>query len=103
IFDGEELVYDRMGEYFLGAKEFGKRYKAGLRDKNNKKRYVAGILLDMVGDADLNIAREVNSQRLAPQVVRDVFDVAARLKARGFVAGQRHRGPHRHPLPHPAG
>jgi hypothetical protein len=90
LFDGEELVYDRVGEYFLGAKEFGRRYKAGLRDKNNKKRYVAGILLDMIGDADLNIAREVNSQRLAPQVVREVFDVAARLKARGFVAGQGH-------------
>ena len=87
IFDGEELVYDRVGEYFLGAKEFAKRYKAGLRDRNNKKRYVAGLLLDMVGDMDLNITREVNSQRLAPQVVREVFDIAARLKAKGFVGG----------------
>lgn len=87
LFDGEELVFDRAGEYFLGAKEFARRYRAGLRDRANKKRYVAGLLLDMVGDVDLNITPEVNSQRLAPRVVREVFDIAGRLKAKGFVNG----------------
>lgn len=85
LLDGEELVYGRTGEYFLGAKEFGRRYRNGQRDRSIKYRYVAGLILDMVADADLNIMPEVNSLKLAPHVVREVFDIAARLKARGFV------------------
>lgn len=85
LLDGEELVYDRLGEFFLGAKEFARRYKSGQRDRSIKYRYVAGLILDMVGDADLNIMPEVNSVKLAPQVVREVFDIAARLKAKGFI------------------
>jgi hypothetical protein len=90
LFDGEELVYDQVGEYFLGSKEFARRYRASVRDRSQRQRYVAGLVLDMVGDADLNIAREVNSLRLAPQVVREVWDVAQRLQARGFLS---QRGP----------
>ncbi|MFO0958699.1 MAG: M28 family peptidase [Isosphaeraceae bacterium] len=84
LLDGEELVYDRVGEFFLGAKEFAKRYRTGQRDRSVTYRYAAGLILDMVGDADLNILPEVNSVKLAPQVVREVFDIASRLKARGF-------------------
>lgn len=83
LVDGEELVYDRVGEYFLGSKHFGKLYRANRRKV--PKFYVAGLVLDLVGDRDLNISQEQNSVRLAPQVVREVWDVARQLKARGFV------------------
>lgn len=90
LVDGEELVYDnagdRYGEYFLGSGEFGRLYKEGKEGRRkDPNRYVAGVVLDMVADRDLNISKEVNSVRLAPQVVREIWDVANRLKARGFV------------------
>ena len=84
IFDGEELVYDRVGEYFLGSKEFARRYKASRRGRS-KDRYAAGILLDMVGGKDLMIPKEPYSLRFAGALVRDVWNVADRLGAEAFV------------------
>ena len=47
-------------------------------------RYRQGLLLDMVGDADLVIRQEVNSARLARYVVGDVWGAAKRLGVREF-------------------
>ena len=44
-FDGEELVYDDKGEYFLGSKHFAEQYTKSGRPA----RYVAGVVVDMVG------------------------------------------------------
>ncbi len=88
LFDGEELVYgagqNQDGEYFLGAKEFARLYADGVDSRRLKSRYVAGIVLDMVGDRDLKIDQEENSVNLAPGLVRDVWAVAHRLKATAF-------------------
>ncbi|MCA1685575.1 MAG: M28 family peptidase [Planctomycetia bacterium] len=88
LFDGEELVYgqgqDQNGEYFLGAKEFARVYVEGVDSRRLKSRYVAGIVLDMVGDKDLKIDQEENSLNLAHGLVRDVWAVANRLKATAF-------------------
>jgi hypothetical protein len=89
LFDGEELVYgqgpnNQEGEYFLGAKEFARIYDNGVTSRRLKTRYVAGIVLDMVGDRDLKIDQEENSVNLAPGLVRDVWAVARRLKATAF-------------------
>jgi glutaminyl-peptide cyclotransferase len=87
LFDGEELVYGRDAaheDYFLGSKAFAKAYETGRRQRKLKYHYVAGLVLDMVGDRDLVIDQEGFSLRLAPQLVRAVWTVAQRLDAKAF-------------------
>lgn len=83
LFDGEELVYDRVGEYFLGSKEFGRQYKADRRA--GKYTYAAGILLDMVAGKNLQLPREPYSARFAGGLLRDIWAVARKLDAPAFV------------------
>jgi glutaminyl-peptide cyclotransferase len=91
LFDGEELVYGnnpRVGEYFLGSLEFARRY-AEQRDVRRKQtRYVAGIVLDMVGGRNLAIKQEPNSLDRAPDLVRQVWSVARSLKANTFKTAE---------------
>lgn len=91
LFDGEELVYgggyNQDGEYFLGSKEFAKQYADGVDSRKLPYRYVAGLVLDMVGDRNLTIDQEENSLNLAPGLVREVWAVARQVKAPAF----RHR------------
>lgn len=84
LFDGEELVYGRNGDYFLGSRHFARRYLAE-RDKN-KWRYEAGLILDMVADKDLMIEQEQYSLEYAPEVVRSVWDTARRIGEKRFQA-----------------
>ena len=87
LFDGEELVYGdrpRRGEYFLGSWAFARAYARSRERRGNKTRYVAGILLDMVGGRGLQIKREPNSMLLAPGLVRDVWAVARQVDAKSF-------------------
>jgi len=91
LLDGEELVYegagaDDMDFYFLGSKHFGRAYAADRRAGRSPSRYVAGILLDMVGDKNLVIDQEINSLRLQRKLVQEVWTVANRLKERVFRA-----------------
>jgi hypothetical protein len=72
LFDGED--YGREGhleEYFLGSRYFA------VHAADYHPRY--GILLDMIGDANLNIPREVNSQKNLPQIMDKVWDMAHSL------------------------
>jgi glutaminyl-peptide cyclotransferase len=88
LFDGEELVYGdrpRKGEYFLGSWAFARDYAKQIEQRDFKTRYVAGILLDMVGGKDLQIKREPNSMEFAPALVREVWAVAKQVKAKSFV------------------
>ncbi len=83
LFDGED--YGREGEleeYFLGARYFA--------DNLGKYRPYYGILLDMVGDANLSLPIEYNSAKGAPWVVNKVWDTAARLNNNAF---KKHIGP----------
>jgi hypothetical protein len=84
LLDGEELVYGRTGEYFLGSKAFAKAYAQGRRSGKVKYRYSAGILLDMVGGRELTIEREPYSVKLAPRLVEEVWRVAEQIGARSF-------------------
>lgn len=95
MLDGEELVYESLdgqkaGEYFLGSKEFSRLYKADRKVSKPKYAYVAGFVLDMVGGKDAQIPVEQGSNRLAPQLVREVWRVADKLKSKTF---QQNLGP----------
>ena len=91
LFDGEELVYgggqNQTGDYFLGSKFFAKDYAAGRRAKRDQNQYEAALVLDMVGDKNLNIDREPYSLEFAPGLVRDVWGVAKSLKIPQFRPG----------------
>lgn len=89
FFDGEELVYDGARDpYFLGSQHFAREYVA----QPPPHRYVYGVLLDMVGDAQLQIYREVNSLRTPAQreLVRQIWQVAQELGVREFIPATRH-------------
>lgn len=88
FFDAEELVYgqrpNQRGDYFVGSYWFSIEYKR----KPPKHRYRAGILLDMVADADLQLYQDRYSLRYpaARPIVAEVWKIAAELKVREFIA-----------------
>jgi hypothetical protein len=88
LFDGEELVYDEMGDYFLGSTHFAREYVAN----DPKERYRWAVLLDMIGDADLKIDREANSVgwRDTKPLVEAIWGTARKLGVREFSAGRGH-------------
>jgi hypothetical protein len=86
FFDGEELVYDNRDKYFHGSEHFAKQY----RDQPPQHRYVAGVLVDMIGDKQLNIFQEGFSLKHAPQVTKSIFQVAAELKESSFTPRRKH-------------
>ena len=78
FFDGEDYApHPKVEtEMYLGAKYFANHLK-GPGGASLKPTY--GILLDMIGDKDLNIYEEVNSLNKAPDIVRKVWGAAAAL------------------------
>jgi len=79
LWDGEDL-----GEFFYGAKHFALLSKTPVW---KSWKPVRGILLDMVGDADLQITREQNSMKLAPELWEEVQDAATELDKSEFFNG----------------
>ena len=80
--DGEEFVFqDPPDKYFLGSTHFAEQYRA----TPPPHRYRAGVLLDMVGDAQLLIDVEPRSARVANDVVSQIWNTAKRLGVREFV------------------
>lgn len=87
LFDAEEFVFGtNRDQYFVGADYFARDYASQIQTV----RYRAGILLDMVGDADLQIYQEKYSVQYAPTLVKDLWKIAAELKIREFRARVRH-------------
>ncbi len=88
LFDGEELVFGNDpgvgGEYFLGSEEFARIYAEKRDRRGGKMRYVAGMVLDMVGGRNAQIKQDPTSQRNAPAVVQEVWKVARALKVKSF-------------------
>ena len=91
LFDGEELVYDEARDknyYFLGSGWFAQQYAR----QPPKHRYRAGVVLDMVADADLQLFQERNSlgySRVRP-LVAEIWKLARELKVYEFIAEPRH-------------
>jgi glutaminyl-peptide cyclotransferase len=78
LFDGED--YGREGvldDYLIGSKHWAETLPVAA------PHY--GILLDLIGDADLKIPYELNSFYNARAVVDKVYDAAQRVQAHSFV------------------
>ena len=88
FFDGEELVYDENQPYCLGSEYFAREY-AG---EPPKHRYRVAVLLDMVGDKQLNIYQEAASARWrdSKPFVTEIWATAKRLGVGEFIASPRH-------------
>ncbi len=90
LFDAEEYIFQRDGgDYSLGAEYFAQQYA---KEKSREYDYTWGVLLDMVGDADLQIYKERNSLRSEKgrQLVKEIWAAAERLKVREFFSTARH-------------
>jgi glutaminyl-peptide cyclotransferase len=89
LFDGEELVYDdNRDPYFLGSEWFAKQYVA--TPPANKYRW--GVLLDMVGDSNLQIFEEAHSVawRETRPLVNEIWATAGRLGVKEFIPRARY-------------
>jgi glutaminyl-peptide cyclotransferase len=86
LFDGEEFIFSTRHRYFLGSEYFARSYVAGRLPY--RCRYRWGVLLDMIGDADLQIYQERRSAwwRDTRPLVDDIWSTARRLGVREFVA-----------------
>jgi glutaminyl-peptide cyclotransferase len=78
FFDGEDFGRGaELDEYFLGSKAFVRDFP------NYRPRW--GIVIDMVGDASLDIRKERDSLARAPEVVERVWNAAARVRSSGII------------------
>jgi len=88
LFDGEEFIFDHNDRFFLGSEYFAQNYA-----KNPPPhRYRWGVLLDMVGDKDLQIYQERNSMwwKDTRPLVEDIWATARRLGVREFIARKKY-------------
>jgi len=76
LFDGEDYG-KTIDEMFLGSKYFA-------RNLEDRFRPDYGILIDMVGDKDLDIYVEPISKKAAPDVVKMVWELAEKLRLKGI-------------------
>jgi len=77
FFDGED--YGRTPDaMFIGSKEFAQHWKSRVRPAGQQIGFDYGILLDMVGDSDLQIPKERRSFAAAPKIVEKVWSAARR-------------------------
>lgn len=85
FFDAEEFIFHRNHRYFVGSEYFALAY-AGKR-LPYKAEYRWGVLLDMVGDADLSLPMERNSLswRDTRPLVQDIWATARRLGVSEFT------------------
>jgi glutaminyl-peptide cyclotransferase len=95
LVDGEELVYeDDRDPYFLGSTWFAQDYVR----KPPPHKYRWGIVVDMIGDADLQIYQERHNVSWADTrpLVKEVWSTAARLGVKEFIprAGYQVRDDH---------
>lgn len=82
FFDGEDYGRKQSGEYFLGSTFYAQQVK--ISDKNDWP--LAVLVIDMVGDKNLEIYKEINSVKSAPDLVDLVFNAAKRQGARQFIS-----------------
>lgn len=88
LFDGEEFVYSEYDPYFLGSTHFARDYK----ERPPAHRYLRGVLLDMVGDADLQLLYEQHSldwNDTRPLAV-EIWKLARKMRVPEFIPRRGH-------------
>jgi glutaminyl-peptide cyclotransferase len=80
FFDGEDFGQSGSGEMFLGSKHHANY----LRKKSRGEWPKAVIIVDMVGDKDLEIFKETHSMASGPKVLDRIYHVAKRMNSFQF-------------------
>lgn len=85
FFDAEELVYIAgngmtLGDYFVGSTYFAEQLVSGGPDTT----YRAGILMDMIGDKELQLSWDEVSFKYAPVLAKEVWGIAKELGLKDF-------------------
>ncbi|MBX7081949.1 MAG: M28 family peptidase [Nannocystaceae bacterium] len=83
LFDGEELGRPGHGGYCMGSRHLAARMAEG--ELPRLRQAELGIVLDMVGDRELRIVPEPNSQRFHPALVEAIWRSAAALHEPAFA------------------
>ncbi|MCA9483781.1 MAG: M28 family peptidase [Nitrospina sp.] len=86
FFDGEDYGKKFTENYFIGSK----RYAADLGRASAEERPFCVLVIDMVGDRDLDIYKEVYSNENARWLVDLVFGAAEKRGARAFHSKPRY-------------
>jgi peptidase M28-like protein len=84
FFDGEEYVFEKTDRYFFGSDHFAGLYRKG----KPQFKYVAAILLDMIGGKDPRFPVETNSWFQANLLVQQVWQTAQEQKCPAFVLAE---------------
>jgi glutaminyl-peptide cyclotransferase len=79
FFDGEELGRPGVGPYCAGSRALGQALGAGRFPAVRAARF--GIVLDMVGDRDLQLLQDPRSRAAAPALVDTIWSIG---QAAGF-------------------
>lgn len=87
LLDGEEFIFQRDGHFFWGSEFFARQY-AKEKKEPEASQYRWGVLLDMVGDADLQLPQERTSLgwRDVKPLVIELWATAAQLGVKEFSA-----------------
>jgi Zn-dependent M28 family amino/carboxypeptidase len=84
FFDGEDAgIRGRSDTYLAGSRYFA-------RNKDVRYNPTMGILLDMVGDADLQLYKEGHSMRYASGVADRLWNLAAQIGVHEFIPSEKH-------------
>ena len=88
LFDGEEFVFAENDPYFIGSEYFAIDYA----NKRHRHRYRFAVLLDMVGDADLQIYpdRHSLSWKDTRPLVHQIWNTARRLGVSEFARNRQY-------------
>jgi len=84
LFDGEELGRPGVGPYCAGSRALAEALAAGRFPSVRAARF--GVVLDMVGDRDLQLLQEPGSRRAAPELLSAIWSAGQVTGHPQFVA-----------------
>ena len=87
FFDAEEFVFQRGDPLFVGSTYFSEQYVK----HPPAHRYRRGVLVDMIGDANLQIYKEKNSLYHARELTTQIWTAARELGVSEFIDRARHK------------
>lgn len=74
MFDAEELVFDEVGDYCLGSREFALR--ARNQERAGGPTYAAAVILDMIAGRAMRLCREGFGRDYATWLTEDLWEIA---------------------------
>lgn len=85
FFDAEEFIFSEWDPYFQGSEFFARAYVESR--PHRKWRYRAAVLVDMIGDAHLQIYQERNSAwwKDSRWIIEGIWGTAKRLRVSEFI------------------